>query len=150
MRGENNQHAFSTTIHAYLPIITSSGEKVNGILSTETGFILDIVNSDDLIPLIGKSVNKWTDPWKNTFYIQVTGVDASGNILIKEALDGDLSALSDEAMRWFLFEGVGNIISHEDQREFDFLNHQAQGFATFSAKFQADGITQDVVIVRSP
>ncbi len=150
MLGENNQHTYLPTIHAYMPIITSSGEKVNGILSTETGFILDIVNSNDLKPIIGKGVNKWTDPWKNTFYIQVTGVDTSGNILIKEALDGDISALSDKAMRWFLFEGVGNIINHEDQREFDFLNLQSQAFATWSAKLQADHITQDVVIVRNP
>jgi len=133
---------------AFLPIITSSGEKAEGKLSGTTGFVTTIVGYTDLEPIIGKGVTKWKDPKGASFLSTVTGIDTDGNICGKIAFQGDIRTLSDEQVRWMLFSIVGNVITREDQRVQD-LNTLTYIFAKYSAKLREDG-SQDIGIVRNP
>ncbi len=132
---------------AFLPLITSYGESVNMRLSTETGFILTIVNAADLEPLVGNGVSKWGDG-KHTYYSQVTGVNGDGNVLCKVASVDSLRDLSDLELRYVLFSCVGNVISHENQTTQN-LDNITQIFTQYSAKPYGDS-PADVMIERNP
>lgn len=133
---------------AMLPFISSTGEALEGTISTQTGFIMDVVNPADLIPFIGKGVTKWKDPNGAVFFSTVTGIDKDGNILGKIAYEGDIKNLSDKQVRWMLFSTVGNVISWKDQKV-QSMNTWTDIFAQASAKTLWDG-TKDVSIVFNP
>lgn len=99
---------------AFLPVETSSGEQVDMRLSTETGFIVRIVSSEDLKPLVGNGVSDWKG-LNTIFYSRVVGVNDEGSLICDVASDISIDELTDEQFLLMIFSCVGSVLKYESQ-----------------------------------
>ena len=135
---------------AFMPIILSNGEDAQVKLSADTGIILTIMDKETLLELGGDLVSTWYMVGGITeYYSEVYGVDEAGNMLVRFAVDGSISDLSDKDLRNALLSFPSNFAEHKDQRE-QGVSAFGQALATVSAQVQPDTTTQDLQIERVP
>jgi len=136
---------------ATLPLVTSTGESVEGILGPDTGFITIVVPYDSLVPAEGNGVSEWLDPYptsRRSFRSVVLGVDKAGNVIELLASETPLNELPDNLVRALALHLAANVIQKEDQT--------TQGFPTVLQSYvkyadaSGDEKVPDIIITRSP
>lgn len=136
---------------ATLPLITSTGEAVEGKLSSETGFITIVVPFDSLIPSEGNGVSEWLDPYstsRRSFRSTVLGVDKDGNIIELLASETPLNELPDNLVRALALHLAASVIDKEDQTIQSFPI-KLQSYVKY-ADASGDEKVPDIIITRNP
>ena len=136
---------------ATLPLVTSTGESVEGKLGPETGFITIVVPYDSLVPTTENGVTEWLDPYptsRSSFRSTVLGVDKDGNVIELLASETPLNELPDNLVRALALHLAASVIDKEDQT--------TQGFPLILQAYvryadaSGDEKVPDIIITRNP
>lgn len=117
------------------------------VSSTKTGFIVNVVNVDEMVPLFdAKRAIQWFDGYGTTYYIRVT-VDDQHNAVCTIASSTPLDKLSDRYLRIFIVSCVSHVFTQVDQSEY-FNYHNVQDLANYTTDIVPSTGKPDMEIVR--